>query len=150
MACHTFWLVSINKYMQTFFWKPGPLSDEFSLWMYVQFRFFRHLLVLFLMHSTSLSLFRCVVSYCQTAPVSSVGSTLSLIFFLLCGGFVIPPSKLPCFHKKSHNYAMCSKCSLIEIFNFGFLWKVFGCELTKEQIVEFIRNQSILCIYLRK
>ncbi|RLM64443.1 ABC transporter G family member 41-like [Panicum miliaceum] len=58
-------------------------------------RFFGHLLVLFLMHSTALSLFRCVVSYCQTAPVSSIGSTLSLIFFLLCGGFVIPRTSIP-------------------------------------------------------
>ncbi|RCV33002.1 hypothetical protein SETIT_7G048300v2 [Setaria italica] len=58
-------------------------------------RFFRQLLVLFLMHSTALSLFRCVVSYCQTAPVSSVGSTLSLLFILLCGGFVIPQTSIP-------------------------------------------------------
>ncbi|KAF8688234.1 hypothetical protein HU200_042359 [Digitaria exilis] len=58
-------------------------------------RFFRQLLVLFLMHSTALSLFRCVVSYCQTAPVSSVGSTLSLLFILLCGGFVIPRTSMP-------------------------------------------------------
>nr|TKW03626.1 hypothetical protein SEVIR_7G053300v2 [Setaria viridis] len=58
-------------------------------------RFFRQLLVLFLMHSTALSLFRCVVSYCQTAPVSSVGSTLLLLFILLCGGFVIPQTSIP-------------------------------------------------------
>ncbi|CAO2041920.1 unnamed protein product, partial [Urochloa humidicola] len=58
-------------------------------------RFFRQLLVLFLMHSTALSFFRCVVSYCQTAPVSSVGCTLSLLFILLCGGFVIPQTSIP-------------------------------------------------------
>ncbi|CAL5017868.1 unnamed protein product [Urochloa decumbens] len=58
-------------------------------------RFFRQLLVLFLMHSTALSFFRCLVSYCQTAPVSSVGCTLSILFILLCGGFVIPQASIP-------------------------------------------------------
>nr|CAB3484126.1 unnamed protein product [Digitaria exilis] len=68
---------------------PGQYFYEDTCLM-IEHVFFRQLLVLFLMHSTALSLFRCVVSYCQTAPVSSVGSTLSLLFILLCGGFVIP------------------------------------------------------------
>ncbi|TVU13509.1 hypothetical protein EJB05_40569, partial [Eragrostis curvula] len=58
-------------------------------------RFFRQLLVLFLIHSTALSVFRCVVAYCQTASVSSIGGSLSLLVMHLCGGFIIPQKSMP-------------------------------------------------------
>lgn len=67
-------------------------------WMILVFRFFRHLLVLFLIHTGALSLFRCVASYCQTMVAGSVGGTMSFLVILLFGGFIIPRCKtLPYF-----------------------------------------------------
>ncbi|KQJ92711.1 ABC transporter G family member 41 isoform X2 [Brachypodium distachyon] len=57
--------------------------------------FFRQLLVLFLIHTVSLSMFRCVASYCQTMVAGSVGGTMAFLVILLFGGFVIPRSFLP-------------------------------------------------------
>ncbi|EMS57423.1 Pleiotropic drug resistance protein 3 [Triticum urartu] len=53
-------------------------------------RFFCQLLILFLMHTVILSMFRCVASYCQTMVAGSVGGTLAFLFTLLFGGFLIP------------------------------------------------------------
>ncbi|KAL6905801.1 hypothetical protein ACP4OV_003402 [Aristida adscensionis] len=58
-------------------------------------RFFCHLLILFLVHTGALSLFRCVASYCQTMVGSVVGGTLSLLVILLFGGFIIPRPSMP-------------------------------------------------------
>uniref|UniRef100_J3NCE9 ABC transporter domain-containing protein n=1 Tax=Oryza brachyantha TaxID=4533 RepID=J3NCE9_ORYBR len=58
-------------------------------------RFFRQLLVLFLIHTGALSLFRCVASYCQTMVAGSVGGTISSLVILLFGGFLIPRSSMP-------------------------------------------------------
>jgi len=61
-------------------------------------RFFCHLLVLFLIHTGALSMFRCVASYCQTMVAGSVGGTMSFLVILLFGGFIIPRCKtFPCF-----------------------------------------------------
>lgn len=53
------------------------------------------LLVLFLIHTVSLSMFRCVASYCQTMVAGSVGGRMAFLVILLFGGFVIPRSFLP-------------------------------------------------------
>ncbi|AQK39261.1 ABC transporter G family member 41 isoform X2 [Zea mays] len=58
-------------------------------------RFFRHLLILFLIHTGALSMFRCVASYCQTMVASIVGGTMALLLILLFGGFIIPRSSMP-------------------------------------------------------
>ncbi|KAM0834135.1 hypothetical protein ACQ4PT_063809 [Festuca glaucescens] len=58
-------------------------------------RFFRQLLILFLIHTTALSMFRCVASYCQTMVAGSVGGTLAFLVILLFGGFIIPRPFLP-------------------------------------------------------
>ncbi|XP_047047902.1 ABC transporter G family member 41-like [Lolium rigidum] len=58
-------------------------------------RFFRQLLVLFLIHTGALSMFRCVASYCQTMGPSTVGGTLGIQVILLLGGFIIPRPFLP-------------------------------------------------------
>ncbi|XP_045087511.1 ABC transporter G family member 41-like [Aegilops tauschii subsp. strangulata] len=63
-------------------------------------RFFYQLLILFLMHTVILSMFRSVASYCQTMVAGSVGGTLAFLFTLLFGGFLIPRCKtLPYFRK---------------------------------------------------
>uniref|UniRef100_A0A0E0BQU7 ABC transporter domain-containing protein n=1 Tax=Oryza glumipatula TaxID=40148 RepID=A0A0E0BQU7_9ORYZ len=53
-------------------------------------RYFRQLLVLFLVHTGALSLYRCVGSYCQTIAVGPIAATMSLLVILLFGGFLIP------------------------------------------------------------
>ncbi|KAM3193834.1 hypothetical protein ACQJBY_070459 [Aegilops geniculata] len=58
-------------------------------------RFFCQLLVLFLMHTVTLSMFRCLASYCQTMVAGSVVGTLAFLVTLLFGGFLIPRSFLP-------------------------------------------------------
>uniref|UniRef100_A0A0E0MIJ3 ABC transporter domain-containing protein n=1 Tax=Oryza punctata TaxID=4537 RepID=A0A0E0MIJ3_ORYPU len=58
-------------------------------------RFFRQLLILFLIHTGALSLFRCVASYCQTMVAGSVGGTMSFLVILLFGGFIIPRPSMP-------------------------------------------------------
>uniref|UniRef100_A0A0D9XN10 ABC transporter domain-containing protein n=1 Tax=Leersia perrieri TaxID=77586 RepID=A0A0D9XN10_9ORYZ len=58
-------------------------------------RFFCQLLILFLIHTGALSLFRCVASYCQTMVAGSVGGTMSFLVILLFGGFIIPRPSMP-------------------------------------------------------
>ncbi|VAI16433.1 unnamed protein product [Triticum turgidum subsp. durum] len=58
-------------------------------------RFFSQLLVLFLIHTVTLSQFRCVASYCQTMVVTSIGGTMIFLVMLLFGGFIIPRPLLP-------------------------------------------------------
>uniref|UniRef100_A0ACD5YHJ1 Uncharacterized protein n=1 Tax=Avena sativa TaxID=4498 RepID=A0ACD5YHJ1_AVESA len=58
-------------------------------------RFFSQFLVLFLIHTVSLSMFRCVASYSQTMVAGSVCGTLAFLLLLLFGGFVIPRPSLP-------------------------------------------------------
>ena len=58
-------------------------------------RLFYQLLILFLMHTVTLSMFHCVATYCQTMVAGSVGGTLAFLFPLLFGGFLIPRSFLP-------------------------------------------------------
>ncbi|VAI01853.1 unnamed protein product [Triticum turgidum subsp. durum] len=53
-------------------------------------RFFSQLLILFLIHTVTLSKFRCVASYCQTMVVASICGTLTFLVMLLFGGFIIP------------------------------------------------------------
>ncbi|WVZ88192.1 hypothetical protein U9M48_034739, partial [Paspalum notatum var. saurae] len=57
--------------------------------------FFRHLLILFLVHTGALSMFRCVASYCQTMVAGPVGGTMMLQVILLFGGFIIPRPSMP-------------------------------------------------------
>ncbi|VAI30400.1 unnamed protein product [Triticum turgidum subsp. durum] len=58
-------------------------------------RFFSELLILFLIHTVTLSKFRCVASYCQTMVVASICGTLTFLVMLLFGGFIIPRALLP-------------------------------------------------------
>ncbi|THU63952.1 hypothetical protein C4D60_Mb01t21280 [Musa balbisiana] len=56
-------------------------------------RFFRQFLLLFCVHQMSLSLFRFVASYFQTAVAATISGTMCLIVILLFGGFIIPKRK---------------------------------------------------------
>uniref|UniRef100_A0A0D9XY42 ABC transporter domain-containing protein n=1 Tax=Leersia perrieri TaxID=77586 RepID=A0A0D9XY42_9ORYZ len=58
-------------------------------------RFFRQLLLLFLVHTGAMSLYRCVGSYCQTIAVGPITATMSILVTLLFGGFLIPRPSMP-------------------------------------------------------
>ncbi|KAG6759850.1 hypothetical protein POTOM_036343 [Populus tomentosa] len=58
-------------------------------------RFFRQFLLLFLVHSTSISMFRFVASLFQTMVASVTAGGLALLIALLFGGFLIPKTSMP-------------------------------------------------------
>ncbi|XP_024196912.1 pleiotropic drug resistance protein 3 isoform X1 [Rosa chinensis] len=58
-------------------------------------RFFRHFLLLFAMHLTSISLFRFIASVFQTVGPSMTAGVLSILFVMLFGGFVMPKPYMP-------------------------------------------------------
>ncbi|XP_048433500.1 pleiotropic drug resistance protein 3-like isoform X1 [Pyrus x bretschneideri] len=58
-------------------------------------RFFKQLLILFLMHQVSISLFRLIASLVRTPSVAATIALFTTIVMFLFGGFVIPRSSLP-------------------------------------------------------
>ncbi|KAI8531778.1 hypothetical protein RHMOL_Rhmol11G0162100 [Rhododendron molle] len=56
-------------------------------------RFFRHLILLFALHLVATSLFRFLASVCRTMVASSTSGFLTVLFFILFGGFVLPKRK---------------------------------------------------------
>ncbi|KAK2646917.1 hypothetical protein Ddye_022112 [Dipteronia dyeriana] len=58
-------------------------------------RFFRHFLLLFIVHLTSISMFRCIASLFQTMVASMTVGIVSILTLLLFGGFIIPKSYMP-------------------------------------------------------
>ncbi|KAF2312683.1 hypothetical protein GH714_039581 [Hevea brasiliensis] len=58
-------------------------------------RFFRQLLLLFVIHLTSVSMFRLIASICQTMVASTTIGSLFIVTSLMFGGFIIPKSSMP-------------------------------------------------------
>ncbi|XP_022872901.1 pleiotropic drug resistance protein 3-like [Olea europaea var. sylvestris] len=58
-------------------------------------RFFRQMIILFEVHFTSISMFRFLASVCRTVVVSTTAGSLSILFLLLFGGFLIPKQSMP-------------------------------------------------------
>ncbi|MFS7986495.1 putative ABC transporter, AAA+ ATPase domain, ABC-2 type transporter [Helianthus anomalus] len=58
-------------------------------------RFFRQLLLLFAAHFTSLSLFRFLASVFQTVVASTTAGSISILFLLTFGGFILPHPSMP-------------------------------------------------------
>ncbi|KAK0607563.1 hypothetical protein LWI29_016774 [Acer saccharum] len=58
-------------------------------------RFFRHFLLLFIVHLTSISMFRCIASLFQTMVASMTVGVVSIFTLQLFGGFIIPKSYMP-------------------------------------------------------
>nr|XP_043619509.1 pleiotropic drug resistance protein 3-like isoform X2 [Erigeron canadensis] len=58
-------------------------------------RFFRQLMIFFATHFTSISLFRLLASVFQTVVASTTAASISILFLLLFGGFIIPHSSMP-------------------------------------------------------
>ena len=53
-------------------------------------RFFTFMLLMFLLHSLGLGLFRFVASLCRSETIASTGGSFFLIALLLLGGFLLP------------------------------------------------------------
>ncbi|KAJ0870671.1 putative ABC-type sulfate transporter [Helianthus annuus] len=62
-------------------------------------RFFRHLMLLFALHFTSVSMFRFLASVFQTVVASTTASSISILFLLTFGGFIIPHPSMPAWIK---------------------------------------------------
>ncbi|XP_050220397.1 pleiotropic drug resistance protein 3-like isoform X1 [Mercurialis annua] len=58
-------------------------------------RFFRQFLLLFLLHLTSISMFRLIASVCQTMVASTTIGNLFIMANFLFGGFIIPRPSMP-------------------------------------------------------
>ncbi|XP_072994199.1 pleiotropic drug resistance protein 3-like isoform X2 [Typha latifolia] len=58
-------------------------------------RFFRQLLLLFLVHQLSVSMYRLVASYFQTMEASTFSASLCIVVLLLLGGFLLPHYSIP-------------------------------------------------------
>ncbi|RDX80824.1 Pleiotropic drug resistance protein 3, partial [Mucuna pruriens] len=58
-------------------------------------RFFRQFFLLFILHMTSVSMFRFIASICQTVVASVTAGTVTILFVLLFGGFIIPKPYMP-------------------------------------------------------
>ncbi|ONK61434.1 uncharacterized protein A4U43_C08F29880 [Asparagus officinalis] len=75
-------------------------------------RFFRQFLLLFTVHQMSLSMFRFLASYFQTAVASSISCTLSLLLVMTFGGFILPRHSMPSWFKWGY---WCSPLTYAEI-----------------------------------
>ncbi|XP_057416411.1 pleiotropic drug resistance protein 3 [Lotus japonicus] len=58
-------------------------------------RFFRQFLLLFVIHMTSVSMFRFIASVFQTVVASTIAGTVTILTVLLFGGFIIPKPYMP-------------------------------------------------------
>ncbi|XVF41711.1 hypothetical protein PTKIN_Ptkin01aG0301900 [Pterospermum kingtungense] len=58
-------------------------------------RFFRHLLLLFAVHLASISMFRFLASFFQTAVASMTAGSFAILFVFLFGGFIITHPTMP-------------------------------------------------------
>ncbi|XP_027329792.1 pleiotropic drug resistance protein 3 [Abrus precatorius] len=58
-------------------------------------RFIRQFLLLFIIHMTSVSMFRFIASVCQNVVTSVTAGTVTIVILLLFGGFVIPKPYMP-------------------------------------------------------
>lgn len=56
----------------------------------VIFRFFRQFILLFIVHVTSISMFRSIASVFQTVVASMTVGSMSILVLLLFGGFIVP------------------------------------------------------------
>ncbi|KAJ9557166.1 hypothetical protein OSB04_011780 [Centaurea solstitialis] len=62
-------------------------------------RFFRQLLLLFAMHFSAISMFRFLASLFRTVVASTTAGSMSFLFLLSFGGFVLPYTSMPAWFK---------------------------------------------------
>ncbi|GAB2293475.1 ABC transporter G member 42 [Dionaea muscipula] len=65
-------------------------------------RFFKQLLMVFLVQQMSAGLFRLMAGLCRSMIVAHTGGALSLLLLFLLGGFIIPKGRIPIWWKWGH------------------------------------------------
>ncbi|XP_059640915.1 ABC transporter G family member 29-like [Cornus florida] len=58
-------------------------------------RFFKQLLVIFLIQQMAAGLFRLIAGVCRTMIIANTGGTLVLLFVFMLGGFIMPKGEIP-------------------------------------------------------
>ncbi|CAA2946671.1 ABC transporter G family member 29-like [Olea europaea subsp. europaea] len=65
-------------------------------------RFFKHLLLVFLIQQMAAGLFRLIAGLCRTMIIAHTGGALSLLLVMLLGGFILPQSEIPIWWQWGH------------------------------------------------
>ncbi|KAK1434148.1 hypothetical protein QVD17_11066 [Tagetes erecta] len=58
-------------------------------------RFFKHLLLVFLIQNVAAGLFRLIAGVCKTMNIANTGGTIVLLIVFLLGGFILPKTQIP-------------------------------------------------------
>ncbi|XP_076952083.1 ABC transporter G family member 35-like [Bidens hawaiensis] len=58
-------------------------------------RFFKHLLLVFLIQNVAAGLFRLIAGVCKTMNIANTGGSVVLMLIFLLGGFILPKTKIP-------------------------------------------------------
>ncbi|KAI7741348.1 hypothetical protein M8C21_029253, partial [Ambrosia artemisiifolia] len=58
-------------------------------------RFFKHLLLVFLIQNVAAGLFRLIAGVCKTMSMANTGGSVVLLLIFLLGGFILPKTQLP-------------------------------------------------------
>ncbi|PSS07401.1 ABC transporter G family member 36 like [Actinidia chinensis var. chinensis] len=58
-------------------------------------RFFKQLLVVFLIQQTAAGIFRLIAGVCRTMIIANTGGALTLLLVFLLGGFILPKDQIP-------------------------------------------------------
>ncbi|KAK9938203.1 hypothetical protein M0R45_014956 [Rubus argutus] len=83
-----------------------PMSIiESTVWMVVTYytigfapeasRFFKQLLLVFLIQQMAAGLFRLIAGVCRTMIIANTGGTLTLLVVFMLGGFILPKGEIP-------------------------------------------------------
>lgn len=59
------------------------------------YRFFKHLLLVFLIQNVAAGLFRLIAGVCKTMNIANTGGSVVLLLIFLLGGFILPKSQIP-------------------------------------------------------
>ncbi|KAL2516260.1 ABC transporter G family member 29 [Forsythia ovata] len=105
---HPVWVFTVPKVLLSI-----PISVVESLvWTVVTYytiglapevsRFFKHLLLIFLIQQMAAGLFRLIAGLCRTMIIAHTGGALSLLLVFLLGGFVLPQSEIPIWWQWAH------------------------------------------------
>ncbi|KAI3521518.1 hypothetical protein L1887_10988 [Cichorium endivia] len=58
-------------------------------------RFFKHLLLVFLIQNVAAGLFRLIAGLCKTMNIANTGGSIVLLLIFLLGGFLLPKTRIP-------------------------------------------------------
>ncbi|XP_023741118.1 ABC transporter G family member 35 [Lactuca sativa] len=58
-------------------------------------RFFKHLLLVFLIQNVASGLFRLIAGVCKTMNIANTGGSVVLLMIFLLGGFILPKTSIP-------------------------------------------------------